>query len=261
MHSFGSPKQFILRARSVDLSRCAAAGAIVICAAIVLNVGPFAGREADGRSGSALQKERFVITELPAEQVTASLPDMEISAQPESPQSLTHTTPPSQPFKHWFDLASLSILDFAAPQALAAKDGAAETQIDETQVKSPTQQIATPDPNAHKDASTDPFKKAAMVGVWAPDAGTCSARNFRQGVLPAVINSDGAWAGETFCIFKNKKQTEAGWKVVAECSNSRERWTANVRLIVDGNRLTWTSKRGTQTYTRCASDVLMAQAP
>jgi hypothetical protein len=101
---------------------------------------------------------------------------------------------------------------------------------------------------------------ASFVGVWAPDAGTCSARDLRGGALPAVISTDGAWAGETFCMFTNKKPTEAGWNVVAKCSNPRERWTANVRLTVKDNRLTWTSKRGAQAYTRCAPDVLMAAA-
>ena len=109
--------------------------------------------------------------------------------------------------------------------------------------------------NANSDDAVVTF-----VGVWAPDAGTCSAREFREGTLPAVISNDGAWAGETFCMFTNKKQTETGWNVVAKCSNPRERWTANVRLTVKDNRLTWTSKRGAQAYTRCAPDVLMAAA-
>src|SRR5947199_329559 len=69
---------------------------------------------------------------------------------------------------------------------------------------------------------------AAIVGIWAPDSGTCSARNLREGLLPAIINTDGAWAGETFCTFKNQKQTDTEWRVVATCSNPRERWTANV---------------------------------
>jgi uncharacterized membrane protein len=78
--------------------------------------------------------------------------------------------------------------------------------------------------------------------------------------LPAVINMDGASAGETFCVFNNQKQIGSSWKVVANCSNAREQWTANVRLTVKGNRLTWSSKRGTQVYTRCATDVVMAEA-
>ena len=108
------------------------------------------------------------------------------------------------------------------------------------------------------DADSDGTKNATIVGVWAPNTGTCSARDFREGALPAVISTDGAWAGETFCTFSNKKQTETGWSVVAKCSSPKARWTANVRLTVKDNKLTWTSKRGTQAYTRCSPDVLMA---
>lgn len=99
-----------------------------------------------------------------------------------------------------------------------------------------------------------------IVGIWVPNAGACSIRNFRDGFLPTIINMDGAWAGETFCIFNNQKQTETGWRVAANCSNAREQWTTQVRLTVTGDRLKWTSKRGTQDYTRCAPDVLLAKA-
>ena len=61
-------------------------------------------------------------------------------------------------------------------------------------------------------------------------------------------------------MFSNKKQTPAGWSVTAKCSSPKERWTANVRLTVKDNKLTWTSKRGTQAYSRCSPDVLMAAA-
>jgi hypothetical protein len=110
------------------------------------------------------------------------------------------------------------------------------------------------------DADADAAKNATIVGVWAPNTGTCSARDFREGALPAVISTDGAWAGETFCMFSNKKQTPARWSVTAKCSSPKERWTANVRLTVKDNKLTWTSKRGTQAYSRCSPDVLMAAA-
>jgi hypothetical protein len=116
----------------------------------------------------------------------------------------------------------------------------------------PKDDRGTPDPVAQPLAS--------IVGVWVPDAGACSARNLRDGLLPTIINTDGAWAGETFCIFKNQKQTENGWRVAAHCSNPREHWTTDVRLTVKDNRLTWASKRGTQIYTRCAPDFMMAAA-
>jgi len=119
---------------------------------------------------------------------------------------------------------------------------------------------AASDPAAPLQAGSDLGRTDAIVGVWSPDAGACSAKQFRDGSLPTVITADGAAAGETFCMFTNRKQTENGWTVIAKCSSSRERWTSNVRLTVGDNRLTWTSKRGTQTYTRCAPDLLMAQA-
>ena len=90
---------------------------------------------------------------------------------------------------------------------------------------------------------------AAMQGVWAP-GNACSLRSFREGALPTIINPDGAWAGETFCFFKNQKHLESGWSVIANCSNAREQWTNLVHLTIKGDRLIWASKRGTQTYTR-----------
>jgi hypothetical protein len=111
---------------------------------------------------------------------------------------------------------------------------------------------------ANGQASAGQAIQVAIAGVWAPDAGSCSLRDFRKGLLPTVINSDGAWAGETFCMFKNHKETEQGWSVVAACSNSRDQWTTRVSLTVKGERLVWTSRRGTQTYTRCAPDFMVA---
>lgn len=92
---------------------------------------------------------------------------------------------------------------------------------------------------------------STVVGVWAPEPGSCSARNLRDGVLPTVISAHGARAGDTSCVFKNQRQTERDWRVVANCRNPHENWATNVRLTVKGDRLVWTSNRGTQAYTRC----------
>jgi uncharacterized membrane protein/peptidoglycan hydrolase-like protein with peptidoglycan-binding domain len=103
--------------------------------------------------------------------------------------------------------------------------------------------------------SLEPF-----VGVWGVDAGACSARLNRNGFLPAVIESEGAWAGETFCAFRNKKRTARGWEVVANCANAQDRWTANVRLTIVGEQLIWTSERGSQSYLRCQPGLGVARA-
>jgi hypothetical protein len=95
----------------------------------------------------------------------------------------------------------------------------------------------------------------AIVGVWAPETGSCSARNARDGVLPAIISERGARAGATSCVFKEQRRTEKDWRVLANCRNGHEHWSSNVRLVVKGDRLIWTSKRGTQAYVRCSSNV------
>jgi len=127
--------------------------------------------------------------------------------------------------------------------------------------KSNDQDVETPAKQVRQDrgaSDSGAAPLASIAGIWAPDAAACSARDFREGLLPTIINADGAWAGDTFCLFRNRRRTDSGWKVVANCSNPHEHWTTEVRLTVKENRLTWTSKRGAQAYTRCAPDFRMA---
>jgi NAD(P)H-flavin reductase len=106
----------------------------------------------------------------------------------------------------------------------------------------------------------EPAKEMVVAGVWAPDPSACVSAQNRKRLIPAVITADGASAGDTFCAFKRKKQTESGLDVVANCSNAKQRWTARVRLTVNGNRLVWSSERGTQAYLRCEPHLRMAEA-
>ncbi len=108
--------------------------------------------------------------------------------------------------------------------------------------------------------SGDAEQAEAFVGIWGIDASACSPRRNRKGFLPAVIDGEGAWAGETFCTFERKKHTAAGWDVIANCSNTHERWTANVRLIINGEQLTWTSERGSVSYLRCQPGLGVARS-
>jgi hypothetical protein len=101
---------------------------------------------------------------------------------------------------------------------------------------------------------------APFVGIWGVDASACSPRLNRSGFLPAVIDSEGAWAGETFCSFRSKKRTPRGWDIVANCSNAQDRWTANVHLMLVGEQLMWTSERGSQSYLRCQPGLGVARA-
>jgi hypothetical protein len=101
---------------------------------------------------------------------------------------------------------------------------------------------------------------ASFVGIWGADASACSVRLNRKGFLPAVINDEGAFAGDTSCAFKSRKQVAGAWQLVAACANARRRWTSHIRLAVTGNRLIWSSQRGLQTYVRCEGGPMMAQA-
>jgi hypothetical protein len=242
--------------RSVHLHGLATAGAMLTCVAIVLNVGPFTAAPnkaanidgspgAAGRQASATTQERVGSRSIPRWDIDALIhpPQLRSAAEPEDFAERVSTLIWPSPFVALGDAQAVS---WPAPSKDADDSKAARAW--------PADPVAPQPEPASVDLARD-----AVVGVWAPD-GSCSARDFRDGLLPTVINAEGAWAGETFCQFTNRKQTEAGWTVVAKCSNGRDRWTSNVRLTVSENRLTWTSRRGTQTYTRCPPDVAMAQA-
>jgi hypothetical protein len=244
--------------RSVYLHGLAVAAAILTCAAVTLNVGPFAkAPKSEGFAG----EPATVLAAADPPNGSHPIAATEVDT-PSAPGAFS-----SAPEPDGLDLAStlmqrwsVSLLEIAPAefQPVAPQDGRVEVEA------KPVRQEAgsgAPAPHLLPDhADADSRKKDAIVGVWAPDGGTCSARNFREGLLPTVLNTDGAWAGDTFCLFTKQQQTETGWRVVAKCQNPRERWTSNVRLTVSENRLTWASKRGTQSYTRCAPDVLMAHA-
>jgi hypothetical protein len=105
-------------------------------------------------------------------------------------------------------------------------------------------------PRDEVEASNHP----SFAGIWVADPDPCPFRKSRR-VWPAVITARGARAGDTSCVFKTRKRIEQAWQVVANCSNRHDRWTANVLITVKGDRLTWASERGTQTYTRCRRNI------
>jgi hypothetical protein len=93
---------------------------------------------------------------------------------------------------------------------------------------------------------------ADYVGTWGPTPAACGSPSRRRGYLPATITADRARAGRTSCSFHDGRRTGNGWVMAADCSDRGRRWTSQVRLVVDGDRLTWTSSRGTAAYVRCS---------
>ena len=237
------------------LQQLAAAAAMLTCLAVVLNGGhsinaPMPDSLPAGRDADAALEDSHWSPSLAAQDLARIAAD---GAQPAiQPQRVSDPVIPAvQPIP-------IAVAD-AAPAV--AEPGPLPHRGAEVAFRPPRQEQGSGDAGTQRRPDqADLMKKEVIVGVWAPDAGTCSARDFREGMLPTVINAEGAWAGETFCIFTKQRQTETGWRVVAKCSSPRERWTSDVRLSVKDNRLTWSSKRGSQVYTRCAPDILMAHA-
>ena len=92
---------------------------------------------------------------------------------------------------------------------------------------------------------------AEYVGLWGPTPAACGAPSRRRGFIPAMITPERAKAGRTTCSFHDGRRAGAAWVMGAECSDRGRRWSSQVRLVVDGDRLTWSSSRGTSAYVRC----------
>jgi hypothetical protein len=96
-----------------------------------------------------------------------------------------------------------------------------------------------------------PRPAADYVGTWGPTAEACGAPSRRHGYLPATITPERARAGDTLCTFRDPHRSGNAWTMAAECGDRDRRWSSQVRLIVEGDRLTWTSAWGTSAYIRC----------
>ncbi|KQP03312.1 hypothetical protein [Methylobacterium sp. Leaf93] len=100
-------------------------------------------------------------------------------------------------------------------------------------------------------AASPPVEPAAYVGLWGPNESACGRGARRRGYIPARITESGARAGNTVCTFRDGRRIGANWSVSASCSDGGRRWSSQVKLLVDGNRLTWSSAKGDASYVRC----------
>lgn len=94
-------------------------------------------------------------------------------------------------------------------------------------------------------------ERAEFVGTWGPTGAACGARSRRRGYIPATITPEGAKAGRTICSFRDGHRFGNVWQMAADCSERGRRWSSQVRLVVEGDRLTWTSGKGASSYVRC----------
>ena len=92
---------------------------------------------------------------------------------------------------------------------------------------------------------------AEYVGTWGPTADGCGAVARRKGYLPAIITPEHAKAGDTVCSFRDAHRTGNTWTMAADCGDQARRWSSRVRLVVEGDHLTWSSASGSSAYIRC----------
>jgi hypothetical protein len=230
MHPDGSvtSREFI----RVRLRRLSAVPALLVCYAVVFNFGPFA-------KTSQLEIAR----ETPRHSIAA--------ADVAAPRAVSDDRP---------DHAQSSAAATGRVESIGspADDVVRTSQqpLDLMLASAPVSPIPSPDTKT----AIGPPRPATIEGIWAPNASSCSLRDLRDGSLATIIGVEGARAGDTYCAFKKQTQTPTGWRVVAICSNSLEHWTADVRLTVKDDHLTWISRRGRQIYTRCVPDVVRTAA-
>lgn len=110
-------------------------------------------------------------------------------------------------------------------------------------------------PESHLPAASGAARPATgaadFVGIWGPTADACGALARRRGYLPATITPERAKAGDTICSFRDVHHIGNAWTMAADCGDHDRRWSSKVRLVVDGDRLTWTSAWGSSAYVRC----------
>ena len=211
--------------KKISLSQLCALSAFLVCFAVVFGVGTWLRppqKEALPAPVAPIVLATLPIEPPPEPVLDAAQSVIQVSAAPE----------PNIP-----SLARLMADMLAVPQQIGVSANA-------------DQELVT---------SQSPQQQATFVGVWAPDANSCSPLNFKDGLLPTVINLEGASAGDTFCSFKNQQLTQTGWRIDALCSNKQEQWSTRVHISTSGDRLIWKSKRGAQAYTRCPSEARTAQ--
>jgi hypothetical protein len=231
------------------LAQSAAAMALLVCFAVVLGIAPPIGTGTPSAPVSlpAWQSESFAVADaqMPAASRTVETKDV----------ADEQGVPADQPARRAAVYTPADASSTPAPEltrTAAAPPPAADIAI--APVLPPAIPVAAA-PAVFEPPEPD------VAGLWMPDSTACSVRDLKHGLLPTIITKEGASAGETFCVFKNRTRTDNGWRVSAQCVNGGQRWTTQVRLTLERNRLVWESKRGRQVYARCDADLRIAAAP
>jgi hypothetical protein len=156
------------------------------------------------------------------------LPDVRSSSQstPEGSSATVKTEVPTPP----------QLPPVGAPIASDSQSGAPPKPLPEKQTSASTSGPDSPDAPviAHLD----------FVGTWG-------LKNCREPFSISASRAQG-YGGRKCEFIQTTQETVNTWHVPADCSRGVERWKANIKLTLNGNKLIWSSERGTFTYVRCS---------
>src|SRR5207248_2130259 len=99
-------------------------------------------------------------------------------------------------------------------------------------------------PNPHAPGARETF-----VGTWVSDVAECRSAP-GAGIRISVRQAEGYGAA---CSFGAVRRDGKLWRAKAFCSGNGATWDANISLEVSGDRLRWSSERGTASYVRCSN--------
>jgi peptidoglycan hydrolase-like protein with peptidoglycan-binding domain len=88
-----------------------------------------------------------------------------------------------------------------------------------------------------------------FVGGWAEEVVDCKPPH--AGGAPLRISVRQAEKSGTVCKFGPALREGSAWRLQSVCKEGEKTWNANIRLSVSGDRLTWSSERGTDSFVRC----------
>jgi hypothetical protein len=96
-----------------------------------------------------------------------------------------------------------------------------------------------------------PFVEPTFAGGWALRSSDCFKGT--DGKAPAIITEKRAEAFGGICTFNSVQRVTDGWMAQAVCTVNNQSWNSNIKLEVNGNKLSWSSEKGSQIYVRCTA--------
>ena len=87
-------------------------------------------------------------------------------------------------------------------------------------------------------------------GTWAGNHDSCNQRSKKNSFL-VRITSEKAISDYTSCKFLSMNESNNAFLLTAHCSTGADEWDANISLSRSGNKMTWSSERGTDIFIQC----------